>query len=88
MKKEKMVEVTICDFCKQERETRRCGSCGADACVHCSNRFDVVVRRWPEAAQIFTVMGENSQPSFSGIFCKQCPPDFVTLGFIAREKAA
>lgn len=93
MKKQKQVEITVCDFCKQEKETRPCATCHADACNSCSMRVDVHVTRWRESkeymyATVFT--GGQGDPALSGFFCSQCSPESMlqSVGFVKREKAA
>jgi len=93
MKKEKMVEVTVCDFCKQEKETRTCAGCKADACVLCSVVLNVHVTTWREVKDYYTGtmnIGIASQPDYSGTFCKSCSPEdaLKTVGFTKRAKAA
>jgi len=96
MKKEKVTEVMSCDFCKQEKETRLCGGCGADACTSCSTRVDVHISHWQTMERYYagtTTMGLSNSPAFSGIFCSKCSkcsPEsvLVGVGFVKREKAA
>jgi hypothetical protein len=93
MKKEKTVMVTVCDFCKEEKETRSCGGCGADVCAICSTHVAVHVTHWQESKSYMlmaTVFTGQSTPDFAGVFCSQCSPAsmFTKVGFTEKKKAA
>ena len=66
MKKEKTIEVTLCDFCHQERDLYTCACCGNENCGLHVRRFGVTV----------DPMGDGFAASnffdFCAVFCVEC----------------
>lgn len=78
MKKEKMVEVTLCDICKTEAgEYRQCQVCQKEVCLNHARHYKVFASQPEPVFSGYSTLTSSSllsapQPDFSGTVCSEC----------------